>query len=73
MREIATAVGADDSDLWLACKYKPILGDLEDNLVLASAERAQVDFIVTGDEQLIRKSTRNAYMPADALSFLSIA
>ena len=73
MREIATAVGADDSDLWLACKYKPTLGDLEDNLVLAAAERAQVDFIVTGDEQLICKSTRNVYMPADALSFLSIA
>lgn len=72
LRESATAVGADESDAWRACKYRSLTNDLEDNLVLAAAERAQVDFIVTKDKALIRKSTVNAYTPEDALQALRV-
>lgn len=70
MRENATAVGADESDVWLACKYRPLLEDLEDGLVLAAAERAQADMLVTNDAQLIAKATVPAHTPADATFLL---
>lgn len=67
LRESATAVGADESDAWRACKYRALTNDLEDNFLLAAAERATVDFIVTNDKSLIRKATVNAYTPIDAM------
>lgn len=70
MRENATAVGADESDVWLACKYRPLLEDLEDDLVLAAAERAQANMLVTNDAQLIAKATVPAHTPADATFLL---
>lgn len=53
MREVATAVGADGSDVWIASKWESVHGDLEDNMVLAAAKRAQVDCVVTSDRQLL--------------------
>ena len=53
MREIATAVAADNSDVWLASKWESLHGDIEDNLVLAAAKRAQADYVVTSDRQLL--------------------
>ena len=70
MREFAVAVGADESDVWRACKYRRFGNDLEDNMVMAAAERAQARFIVTNDHELIRKSTVVAYTPEDALAYL---
>jgi predicted nucleic acid-binding protein len=67
LRTLATAIGADESDAWRACKYRVLNADLEDNFVLAAAERVPVDFIVTNDKQLLRKSTVNAYTPEDAV------
>ena len=54
MDEIATAVGADSSDIWLARKYQRIHEDFEDCLVLAAAQRAKADLLVTSDEALLR-------------------
>ena len=70
MREFATAIGADESDAWKACKYRLLTNDLEDSFVLAAAERVPVDFLVTNDQRLLRKSTVNAYTPEDALLVL---
>ncbi|MDO4532294.1 MAG: PIN domain-containing protein [Coriobacteriia bacterium] len=70
MRELGTAVCVDEADLWLACKYRRLHGDLEDNLVLAAAERVHADYLVTSDAQLIRKSTVAAFTPADMATFL---
>lgn len=70
VRRMATAIAADESDAWRACKYRAITNDLEDNFVLAAAERASVDFIVTNDIDLVKKSTVNAYTPADATRML---
>ena len=70
MRELGTAVGVDEADLWLACKYRQFNQDLEDNLVLAAAERAHANYLVTSDEHLIRKSTVTAFTPADMAMYL---
>ena len=72
MREVATAVGTDDTDLWLACKYKALSTDLEDNIILAAAKRCNADLLVTFDESLIRKAPVSAMLPADAASFLRL-
>lgn len=68
MRELACAVGADESDVWLASKYRSLHEDLEDNLVLAAAERARAAYLVTSDRTLIGKATVAALTPADWLA-----
>ena len=68
--ELATAVGMDGSDVWLARKYRALHGDFEDNFVLAAAERADADFLVTSDRRLLRKATVAALSPKDLLALL---
>ena len=70
MREMGTAVGCDEADIWLACKLRGLHSDFEDNLVLAAAERAHADFIVTDDEQLLRKATVPAKTSSDMAELL---
>ena len=70
MRELATAVGADQSDVWFAAKYRSVNQDFEDNLILAAAKRANADYLVTSDAQLLRKASVPALMPSDALQVL---
>lgn len=70
MRELATAVGMDESDLWLACKYRTLTWDLEDNVVLAAAQRAEVDYLVTNDWALIQRATVPALTPEDMTKVL---
>ena len=69
---MATAVGVDDSDLWLACKYKALSADLEDNVVLAAAQRCKADHLVTFDEALIRKAPISAMLPKDMTALLGM-
>ena len=73
MQEIATAVGADNSDVWLASKWESLHGDIEDNLVLAAAKRAQADYVVTSDRQLLSHAALAgvaAVSPEDMLAVL---
>ena len=56
MHELATAVDTDESDVWLALKYRSVHEDLEDDFVLAAADRAQADYLVTSDARLARKA-----------------
>lgn len=60
MQEIATAIGLDQSDAWLAKKYRGIHNDIEDNLILAAAHRVPGCYLVTEDVQL----RSNAPIPA---------
>lgn len=71
LREHATAVGVDQSDVWLACKLRPVRDDLEDDLVLASAMRAKATYLVTCDKDLIMHANVPALTPTDALAALS--
>ena len=85
MRKQATAVGADESDLWTACNLRSVHNDLEDNLVVAAAQRADAiednlvvaaaqradaTYLVTNDEALIKHAPVAALAPADALALL---
>ena len=70
MRKQATAVGADESDLWTACNLRSIHNDLGDNLVVAAAQRADATYLVTNDEALIKHAPVAALAPADALALL---
>ena len=73
MREIATAVGADNSDVWLACKTEYAHNDVEDNLVLAASQRCKADCLVTSDKSLIEHAPLAcvaAVSPEDALNML---
>lgn len=70
MREQATAVGADESDLWMACSLHSIHNDLEDNLVVAAAQRADATYLITSDETLIKHAPVAALTPGDALTLL---
>lgn len=70
MCEVATAVGADASDVWYARHLREVHPDFEDDLVLAAARRAKVDYLVTSDRQLIQKATVAALTPEDMLKVL---
>lgn len=70
MREHATAVGADESDLWTACNLRSVHNDLEDNLIVAAAQRANAAYLVTNDEALIKHAPVAALAPVDALALL---
>lgn len=71
MNEIATAVGADESDVWLARKWKNLHADYEDNLQLAAASRANATLFVTEDEQLVKHSPIATLGVSDALRHLA--
>lgn len=73
MREVATAVGADGSDVWLASKWEYLHADMEDNMVLAAAKRAKADYLVTGDRKLLAHASLAgvaAVSPEDMLAVL---
>lgn len=76
MREMATAVGADGSDVWLASKWEQVHGDVEDNMVLAAARRAKADYLVTSDQKLLSHATLTgvvAISPEDMLGVLRVS
>lgn len=70
MDEIATAVGADSSDVWLARKYQRIHADFEDCMVLAAAQRSKADYLVTSDEVLLRHAPVAALSVEDFLALV---
>lgn len=72
MRELAAAVGTDESDLWLACKYRTLAWDLEDNVVLAATQRAGADYLVTSDKALIEKANVAAMTPPTMIELLKM-
>ena len=58
------------ADFWVASKLSAFNGDIEDNLIMACAERAKADYIVTRDKGLLRRSTVCALAPEDATALL---
>lgn len=71
MNDMATVVGSDASDVWLAMKLRPVHGDLEDNLVAAAVKRAEASYLVTGDERLIKHAPVAVLAPAEALALIA--
>ncbi|MBQ9058623.1 MAG: PIN domain-containing protein [Atopobiaceae bacterium] len=72
MYELATAVAADVSDIWIADKYLRIHNDFEDNLVLAACKRSKADYLVTTDQSLIAHADVLAKTPAEMLSLMAL-
>ena len=70
MRDVATAVGADESDLWLAEKNHALHRDLEDDLVIAAAQRSGADYLVTVDKELRLRAPVATLAPEDMLTVL---
>lgn len=68
--EIATAVGCDQSDIWLARKQRSIHGDYEDDLLIAAVRRSGADLLVTSDERLLRHCPVAALDVEDALRYV---
>ena len=71
MQEVATPVGMDLADVWLASKWRRVDADLEDNLVRAAAKRANADLLVTWDEAMLSKAVVPTLTPADAIDEMS--
>jgi predicted nucleic acid-binding protein len=71
--EIATVVGCDQSDVWLARAQRSLHNDYEDNLILAAAQRAKVDCLITNDQSLIDHSPVAALSPRRALDYVAAA
>lgn len=65
MAEVATAVGADASDVWLARKYQRLHADFEDCMVLAAAARSKEDYLITNEDALLRHAPVAALSVAD--------
>lgn len=72
LQQIATAVGVDDSDIWLARKYEKLHSDFEDNLVLAAVERSHAGFLVTNDEKLMNHAPCAVFSPESMLEYLKL-
>lgn len=72
MSELATAVGGDISDVWLALKYLKINPDLEDNFVLSACRRADADYLVTSDKALIEAADVVAKTPEQMIALLEL-
>jgi predicted nucleic acid-binding protein len=70
MRDMGTAVGVDEADVWQAAKLRNLHGDLEDNFVRVAAARAKADVIVTWDRGLLAKAISATLTPGDARSWL---
>lgn len=69
LSQIATAIGCDISDVWVAAKQKQLHSDYEDDLMIAAAMRAHA-LLVTGDERLVRHSPVATMTAPDALTYL---
>ena len=72
MCELATAVGADATGIWLADRYLSIHRDFEDNLALAACKRAKADYLVTRDKGLIAHADVVAKTPEEMLALMEL-
>lgn len=67
MMECSAPIGADLSDAWHASKLRRIHGDFEDDLIIAAAQRANCDYLVTNDKRLLGHAPVAALSCKDAL------
>lgn len=69
MVELGTAVGCDETDVWLARKQRAVHSDFEDDLVIAAAMRSGA-LLVTNNEELLRHCPVAAMDAHDATLYL---
>lgn len=67
MMELATAAPQSHAECQLARMLRSEFLDFEDNLIIAAAETAKVDYIVTNDRAFLRALPEACVAPARAL------
>ena len=74
-RLMETAVAAPQSlaECELARMMRSACGDFEDNLILAAAETARADYVVTNDRRLLSSAPEACITPERAVALLSLA
>lgn len=70
IRNLATAVGVDESGIWLVNKYRSISSDLENNVLLAAAQRSGADYVVSWDAGVLRAPVVRTADPVQMLTLL---
>ena len=70
MRESATAVPIDATDIALACHFRDEHDDFEDTLVMAACQRAHANYLVTRDIELAAHSPIEAKTPEEMTELL---
>lgn len=70
MREVATAIPVDSSDLYLMARLRDLHNDFVDDLVMAACERAKANYLVTNDRKLLMHATVDARTPRQMLELL---
>ena len=72
MRELATAVPMDSSDLYFMGKLRDLHNDFEDDLVMAACERAHANYLVTNDRNLLAHASIDARTPRQMLELIRL-
>ncbi|MBR3226608.1 MAG: type II toxin-antitoxin system VapC family toxin [Atopobiaceae bacterium] len=70
IHEVATAIACDEPAVWYALKLRALNEDLEDNFVLAAAQRISADYLVTSDARLRHNSNVATLSPENMLTVL---
>ena len=70
LAEVGCAVGTGASDAWLARRYLQLHDDLEDTLMIAAAQRAQADCLITSNDKLLRHAPVATLSVSDMLQLL---
>ena len=68
--EMAAVGPSDQSDAWVASRYRDVHGDYEDNLVIACAMRLDACLLVTNDAELAMRAPVATMNTDDALAFI---
>lgn len=73
MMELAVAAPLSYAECELARMLRTVFGDFEDNLIIAAAETAKADYVVTGDRQLLAAAPEACVTPDRALALVEFA
>jgi predicted nucleic acid-binding protein len=73
IRDMVHVIGADESDVWVATKCRPLHEDFEDNMIIAACERAGASYLITNDARLREDACVPTLKPSQALALLEEA
>lgn len=68
--DLSIIVPVGQAEVLQAAALRSVHDDFEDDLVMAAAKRASVDFLVTSDDELLRRSPVGCLALADAFKLL---
>ena len=73
MMEVADAAPHSYSECELACLLRSNFDDFEDNFIIAAAEAAKADYVVTSDRLFLQALPEDCITPDRAVTLLDIA